>query len=268
MLHPVKNINEYKRIKDALKERFDSERTGDQSLFREQSKILQPLIKPLISTQEQTVKAIQDSGTKDLARELQRRNDHVDLLAQQPFYLDSITYGTPSSTLPQTSSPIIKIDLDADLNETDIENLQDMSLDLPSVVFKNKQIEETLDKIKTENRSIGQKLGRGSNASEREKQIYTSQRKTLDIYRQKILGLEGATQFVGKGLKHKNKNDVIFYSSIDDLCSKLAQLCAAKRAGNTGLDNRINSILDELLRVCAVSKDEYDNLYKNIFAII
>jgi hypothetical protein len=265
MLQPVKSINEYKRIKDALNYRFESKRTGDQYLFREQTKILQPLIKPLITTQEQTVKAIQDSGTKDLARELQRRNDHVDLLSQQPFYFDQL----PSITAPQTSSPMkdyIKINLDADLNQTDIENLQDMSLDLPSIVFKNKEIEETLDKIKTENRSIGQKLGKGSGVKENEKNIYISRKQTLDIYRQKILGLEGAKQFVGKGLK--NKSDVVFYSSIDDLCSKLAQLYAAKQAGNNGLDNEINSILDELLRAKAVSKKEYNILYKNIFSII
>ena len=34
-----------------------------------------------------------------------------------------------------------------------------MSFELPSVVFKNKTVEETLEKIKTENRSIGQKTG-------------------------------------------------------------------------------------------------------------
>jgi len=262
MLQPVKSIDEYKRIKDSLKERFEAERTGDQYLFTEQTKILQPLIKPLITTQEQTVKAIQDSGTKDLARELQRRNDHVDLLSQQPFYFDPM----PSITAPQTSSPMkdyIKINLDTDLNQTDLENLQDMSLDLPSVVFKNKLIEETIDKIKTENRSIGQKLRKGSDIRENEKQIYASRKKTLEVYRQKIQGLEGAKQFVGKGLK--NKSDVIFYASVDDLCSKLTELCAAKQAGNNGLDNRINSILDELLRVNAISKNEYGNLYKNIF---
>jgi hypothetical protein len=264
MLQPVKNIDEYKRIKETLKNRFESERTGEQSLFIEQSKILQPLIKPLISTQEQTIKAIQDSGTKDLARELQRRNDQIDLLSQQPFYFDPL----PAI---QTSSPMkdyIKIDLDFDLNETDKENLQDMSFALPSEVFKNKQIEETLDRIKTENRSIGQKLGRGSDATEKEKEIYTSRKKTLEIYRHKIQGLEGAKQFVGKGLRTRKTPDVIFYPSVDDLCSKLAELYAAKQAGNNGVDNRINSILDELLRVRAVSKDEYDHLYKNIFSII
>jgi hypothetical protein len=167
--------------------------------------------------------------------------------------------------MPRASSPVIKINLDADLNETDIENLQDMSLELPSVVFNNKNIEDTLERIKTENRSIGQKLGKSQTINDKEKLIYTSRKKTLEIYKQKIQGLEGARQFVGKGLK---KIDVIYYSSIDDLCSKLAELYAAKQAGNNGLDNRINSILDELLKVNAISKNEYDNLYKNIFSII
>jgi len=264
MLQPVKDVSEYKRIKEALKERFETERSGEQSLFREQSKMLQPLIKPLISSQEQTVKAIQNSGTQELARELRRRNDQVDLLAQQPFYFDSV----PSITAPQTSSPkkdYIKINLDSALNETDLENLQDMSFDLPSVVFKKKHIEETLEKIKTENRSIGQKLGKNSDIRENEKQIYASRKKTLEVYKQKILGLEGAKQFIGKGVK--TKSDVIFYPSVNDLCSRLAELHAAKKAGNNGLDNIINSILDELLRVNAISKDEYDNLYKNIFSV-
>ena len=67
--------------------------------------MLQPLIKPLVSSQEQTVKAIQNSGTQELARELRRRNDQVDTLAQQPFYFDSV----PSITAPQISSPKSRI---------------------------------------------------------------------------------------------------------------------------------------------------------------
>jgi hypothetical protein len=252
-MQPIKNITEYRRIKESLRDRFDTERTGDQYLFREQSKIFQPLIKPLISSQNITP----TNDITALTKELQRRNDQVD---QQSFYLDPLP-----SIMPQASSPVIKIDLDADLNQTDLENLQDMSLELPSVVFNNKQIEDTLDRIKTENRSIGQKLGKSQKITDKEKLIYTSRKKTLDNYRQKIQGLEGARQFVGKGLK---KIEVIYYPSIDDLCSKLAESCAAKQAGNNGLDNRINSILDELMRVNAISKNEYDNLYKNIFSII
>ena len=44
MLQPVKDPAEYKRVKEALRDRFESERTGDQDLFREQTKILQPII--------------------------------------------------------------------------------------------------------------------------------------------------------------------------------------------------------------------------------
>ena len=71
------------------------------------------------------------------------------MLAEQPFFQQEL----PSIT--SLSPEFMKVDLDAGLNETDRENLEDMELELPSRVFKNKLIEETLEKIKTENRSIG-----------------------------------------------------------------------------------------------------------------
>ena len=92
MIVPVKNLSEYKRVKEALRNRFESERTGDQDLFREQTKILQPFI----NTQQQTVKAIKDSQDFNatavsnalipFTKELQRRNGQVDMLAEKPFY--------------------------------------------------------------------------------------------------------------------------------------------------------------------------------------
>src|SRR5271157_2930752 len=78
-IHPVKDISEYKRVRDVLRVRFENEKTGDQDLFREQTKILQPLI----NTQQQTVKAIKDSQDTSsttitnallpIVRELERR---------------------------------------------------------------------------------------------------------------------------------------------------------------------------------------------------
>jgi hypothetical protein len=278
---PIKDINEIKRIKEAVKERFEAERSGDQDLFREQTKIFQPLV----ATQQESAKAIQEKiiagqettskALVPLVKELQRRNDQVDLLTEQPFYPQQLPALTP---LVPTSPEFLRVNLDAGLNETDKENLQDMSFELPSVVFSNKLIEETLEKIKTENRSIGQKLGKGSvgqKITSKDKEIYDSRRNTLQIYKQKIEGLEGAKQFVstpkktGKGLKTKLKNkivDVIYYPSATDLCAKLEHLVADKQAGNNGVDNDINSILDELLRVKAIEKDEYDALYNCIFA--
>jgi hypothetical protein len=271
-LRPVKDISEYKRLKEALRDRFENERTGDQVLFRDQTKILQPLI----NTQQQTVNAIkegQDTSATALTnalvpftRELRTRNQQVDMLAQQPFYNQELP------AISNVPKEFVHIDLDADLNETDRENLQDMSFELPSVVFDNKTIQETLEKIKTKNRIIGQMLGKkGPKVDAREKLQYESRRETLVTYRQKILGLQGAKQFVstpkktGKGLKTKII-DVIYYPSVGDLCTKLTELDAAKRAGNTGLENKINSILDELLRVKAIDKNEYDALYKKMFA--
>ena len=68
----------------------------------------------------------------------------------------------------------------------------------------------------------------------------------------------------GKGRPRKHP-ETIFYNSANDLCQKLDELVAAKRAGNTGLDNSINSVLDELLNIGAVDKDFYNNLFKYIF---
>ena len=268
-LQPVRDIGEYKRIKESLKDRFENERTGDQDLFREQTQILQPLI----NSQQQTVKAINDSQDVNntaisnallpIVRELERR-EQADLLMGQPFYREELP------AIAQPSPEIMKVNLDANLNETDRENLQDMSFELPSVVFKNKTVEETLEKIKTENRSIGQKLAKNSKLKSHELDVYQSRKGTLQTYKEIIDGLQATQQFVstpkktGKGLKNKLV-DVIYYPSIEDLCANLAQLDAAKQAGNTGLDNHINSILDELLRVKAIDKTEYNNLYKNIF---
>ena len=273
MLQPVKNIDEYKRIKQNLRDRFESERTGEQHLFIEQTKLLQPLIKPLISTQEQAVKAIQENAKQPAAimgETLRPALTMPEAPLSQPE--------TPPGPAEKPGEPI-RIHLDSGFDETDIRNLHDMGFELPSEVFKKiKQIEKTIAKIKTENRRIGQKLGKGSDATTEEKEVFKSWKKTLENYRQKIQGLEGAKQFVGRGAappstverslmkaRRQSLPDVIYYASVEDLCSTLTQLDAAKQAGNTGLDNRINSVLDELLRTGAVTKNEYDSLYKIIF---
>src|SRR5579863_7633581 len=269
-LQPVKDIGEYKRVKESLKDRFENERTGDQDLFREQAKMFQPVI----NSQKQTAKAIKDSqGVNSAAitnallpivREIERR-EQADSLMEQPFYSEELP------AIAQASPDVMKADLDANLSQTDLENLEDMSFELPSVVFKNKAVEETLEKIKTENRSIGQKLLKESKLKPHISEVYSSRKQTLITYRQIIECLQKTKQFMstpkkrGKGLKNKTV-DVIYYPSVEDLCANLTQLHAAKQAGNIGLNNNINSILDELLRVKAIDKTEYNNLYKSIFS--
>src|SRR5271155_2174733 len=113
-LQPVKDISEYKRLNETLKNRFENERTGDQDLFREQTKILQPLI----NTQQQMVKAIKDTQDASstaisnalvpIVRELERRKQ-AELLMEQPFYRAEVP------AIAQTSPDIVKIDLDANV---------------------------------------------------------------------------------------------------------------------------------------------------------
>src|SRR5271165_3166751 len=117
-LQSVKDIAEYKRLKETLRDRFENERTGDQDLFREQTKILQPLI----NTQQQTVKAIKDSRDASstaisnallpVVRELERR-EQADSLMQQPFYHEELP------AIAQASPDTVKVDLDANLNQKD-----------------------------------------------------------------------------------------------------------------------------------------------------
>ena len=95
-------------------------------------------------------------------------------------------------------------------------------------------MEKTLEKIKTKNRSIGQKLGKVSKLDAREIQICTLRKHTLETYKHIIEGSQGVKQFVstpkktGKGLKNKIV-DAIYYPSVDDFCTKLAELLAAKK---------------------------------------
>src|SRR5271169_2446966 len=268
-IHPVRDISEYKRMRDALRDRFENERTGDQTLLFENTKLLQPLI----NSHQETVKAINKNSVSDalvpLTTELNRRNEQVDLLAQQPYYYQPAIDDAP---MYSPSEPTLTIDLDGPLNDTDKDNLQKMGFDLPSVVFENKSVSLALDHIKTANKSIGQKLGkRIASLKEDEIKKFNSQKVTLVAYKEILKGLQGAKQFEstpkkrGKGLKNKIV-DAIYYHKINDLCTKLAELHAAKQAGNTGLVNNINSVLDELLRVKAIDKNEYDDLYSQIFA--
>ena len=102
------------------------------------------------------------------------------------------------------------------------------------------------------------------------------------MYEPKIKALEGAKQFIvkktGEGLrKHKlvklkrgkgrprKYPDTLFYNNPNELFDKLDENFTAKTAGNTGLDNIINSILDELLSKKYIDKKEYDKLFKTIF---
>ena len=174
---------------------------------------------------------------------------------------------------------IIEVNLDQHLDQQDIDNLNDMKLPLPSKVYETDSIAQTLQSVKSHNRSINQYLGTGpasKSSSKDTKKTLESQRTTLLKYRglientesvKKLISIRRTDKKSGTGVNSNAGavHEISFYSSVDDLCNRLALLCAAKEAGNNGLNNNINSILDELLRINAIAKNEYNHLYSNIF---
>ena len=280
--------NKYKQ-RDELQRRFEAERTGEQTLFIDQTKLL----KPLIEVQKETSKSIQDKieAGQDITsnalipftRELQRRNDQVETLQNLPFYnLPPEIENAPQST-PIKAPIVTDIDLDKELNKTQKEDLQDMSFDLPSVVFQKDSVEETIKRIETKNRQLGQYLREDSKKDEKEKAVFRSQKDTLKIYKESLLLASKAVKSFkksGEGLRKRKLiklkrgrgrpkiyPDTIICANPNELCEKLAEFLTVKRAGNTGLDNSITSILDELLKLQLISKEQYDVLFKNIFSL-
>jgi hypothetical protein len=277
------NLKEYERVKNALKKKFDNERTGDQIMYIDQTKLFKPLIdehKLSTNTIQKNLTAGQESLTNTLVpftEELRKRNEQVDNLQMLPFYDDvSEIKNIPQST-PKKAG--IVIDLDKMLSETDKENLQDMSLPLPSEVIKQGNYEYILGQLKTLNRQYGQFTGKKSKKDEKEKQIYKSRRETLEMYKLSLDEQMKALKYKsGEGLRKcklyklkrgrgcpKKYPDTKFYNSPDELVQELNKLVIAKEAGNTGIDNVIVSALDELLNIKAITKNEYDKVYKNIF---
>ena len=220
-------------------------------------------------------------------------------MAATQSVLPAITAAAAPAATASTSAADkpITIDFNAGLDEKDLENLQDMSLDTPLEIYQKKNYAEAFEKVKQFNRSIGQLIGTASKETPGHKAVYESRKQTLLKYKEKISGLASASQFVHSTpdrtkrtsslstpthIPKRNKAtalleaavqasksghglDMILYKDVDDLCQRLSLLVAGKQAGNTGLDNGINSILDELLRTESISKDEYNNLYSKIF---
>ena len=286
----------YVEQRERLRKQFLNERVGDQELYSEREK----LFKPIIESQKETSKDIQEKIVKNqesmsnvlvpLTTELKRRTDHEEVFQNLPFYSSPLELGNVPQSTPKQKD--IMIDLDGELlNETHRENLDLMNLalekiktksnevlinfDMPSQVQRSKNFAGTFNSISAMKSSLGQKTKESNKKrTEVEKEMLRSQQKTLGIYERKIKNLQGSEEFIvksGEGMKKrrrgrpKKNTDFTPYYTPDKLCEKLSELVASKSAGNTGLDNEINLILDRLLANGNIDKKYYDELYKNIF---
>ena len=172
-LQPIKDVSEYKRLKQTLRDRFESEKTGDQTLFEEQIKKYKPLLssqKDLSATIQDVANQIVDSQNEGQAalqpllqpllpilQNMQRAQlaaPGQSALATLPASISPSQYATPQTSLtgqasgqdsishiPLPIAPVssrkdfIKVNLDEHLDQQDIDNLNDMKLPLPSKVY-------------------------------------------------------------------------------------------------------------------------------------
>src|SRR3989442_6327166 len=245
------SLKDYEKVKNILKKRFDNERTGDQTMYADQTKLFKPLIdeqKVSAKTIQQNLTAGQESLTNALVpftEELRKRNEQVDNLQMLPFYNDFPRIENVPQSTPKKDVSNIVIDLDKMLSETDRGNLQDMSLPLPSEVIKQGNYEFILEQLKTLNRQCGQFTGKKSKKDEKEKQIYKSRRETLEMYK---LSLEEQMRVLkyksGEGLRKrklyqlkrgrgcpKKYPDTKFYNNPDELVQELNKLLLQKKQG-------------------------------------
>ena len=191
-LQPIKDVSEYKRLKQTLRDRFEFEKTGDQSLLEEQTK----KYTPLLSSQQEISKTMQDVANQIVESQCERQAALQPLLpllqniqrAQiaalgQPgqqalaMAMSPSQYATPQMSLTGHASgqdstshipvkvssrrDIIRVNLDEHLDKQDIDNLNDMKLPLPSKVYETNSLAETLKSVKSHNKSLGQYLGIG-----------------------------------------------------------------------------------------------------------
>ena len=90
-LLPVRSIKEYARLKESLRDRFEMEKTGEQGVFEEQKRLFQPLLnfnEEKARNSSKSLLPITEAVT-DVTKELRRRNDRVDMLANLPFFGES-----------------------------------------------------------------------------------------------------------------------------------------------------------------------------------
>ena len=155
-LQPIKDVSEYKRLKLTLRDHFESEKTGDQTLLEEQTK----KYKPLLSSQKEISKTMQDVANQivesqnegqaalqpllPLLQIIQRAQIAAPrLLPPLPTAITPSQYATPQSSIigqdakshipPSVASASsrmdpIKVDLDEGFDRQDVDNFVELKI--------------------------------------------------------------------------------------------------------------------------------------------
>jgi len=212
------------------------------------------------------------------------------MLVSQPFYQTQIDQPeTQPETQPAIQSNPKKSSINGDhnigLNNSDLQNLKEMSFESPNELH-NKFLEfETKHEMQNEMDLIESQVVRNKNslkikrtsAKSKRKgltEMFNSRNQTLEKYKGKLdhlaknMGVivsSTPTKRIGEGINKKTNVDVIICSNPADLDLELQKFCSAKEAGHSGIDNHIIAILDKLLKDKAIDMDDYNDLHKKIF---
>jgi hypothetical protein len=251
---------------EILKQHFRDKRSNEQTVIKEGEKYFKPVIKAQKEVSKEIIDSLnknQESLTKELVpfnRNLERRIDQVEELHSSPYYNEPLEEleGFSQST-PKKEDFTKDVDLDYGLNDTDIENLDLLKLEKPSIVFKNGTHLEVLKNLAGQQISLGKivsdKDKTGKKSSARDKEIAKSQQITLKKYRSKLNLIKKAHEekVFGEGLKINNLNN-------DDLIKILYEI---KDKGNSKIGL---TILDELLKRHVIDNKKYDEFVTNYFS--
>ena len=136
------DINKYVQLKKELRQRDIDDKFGTQHHYESQSKLYKPINESTMETTKNLKQTIVDNKQNltdilvPFTNQLMRANDQREELQAAPFYTSDLPEVEYRESTPKKSIKII--DLDKDLNETDRENLDDLSLLLPSEVYEKK----------------------------------------------------------------------------------------------------------------------------------
>lgn len=286
-------LNELDNEKQKLKKRFRNQKTGEQLYSESASKLFNPITKEL-EKDTHALQSLMQSQSNQYLNEQRNLNNKLDANIQnmdryiklyEDSYTDRSIEESPKERVAKAESKVY-FDPNEGLVETDVENLKHLNLPLPSKIvgesFNKRTIEEIKAKISSNRRSLGQYLREDNKEKHTPEKTeeFESLKETLVKYKKAIEALEAGLDYKkGEGIikskklvrekrkrgRPKKNVDPIYYDNFDDLVEKLHLNIAAKSAGNTGLDNHIIAILDELLHKKVLLKSEYDTLFKNIF---
>ena len=240
-LQPIKDISKYKRFKLTMRDRFKSEKTGDNTLFEDQSK----KFKPLLSSQQEISKTIKDianrivgcqndgyAALQPLLPLLQNMQKALRILPPLPSYVlpSCITpsqYVTPQSAFAEldarshiplpvasVSSRIdpIRVNLYEGFDQQDLDNLREKGLQLSSKIYESDTISETQTQVKILNKSLGNQYLGISQASKKisneSKARNKSQRDTLQKYKDRLDQTESANKLLASSGTEKSGRGV------------------------------------------------------------